>query len=265
MSIRTILVDDEDLARRGLRVRLERSEDIDVIGECANGREAIEAIGRLSPDLVFLDVQMPEASGFEVLQAIGPHALPYVIFVTAYDQYAVHAFEVHALDYLLKPVDDRRLEAALSQARAALSSRRDGALGRQVAQAIASWGPASTAAGPRWGTDRVAIPTGDRLVVVRIADINWVGAAGNYVSLHTEKKAWLLRETIATMDQRLASHGFARIHRSTLVNLDRLLELRTLGSGDFAVVLRDGAELKLSRNYRASLWKLLAGNSAAAK
>src|SRR5581483_5360824 len=259
MSIRTLLVDDEDLARRGLRARLERSEDIDVIGECTNGREAIDAIGRLSPDLVFLDVQMPEASGFDVIQAIGANSIPYVIFVTAYDQYALHAFEVHALDYLLKPVDDRRLEVALSQARTALSSKRDGTFGRHVADAIANWGPAGATGGPRWGTDRVTIPTGDRLVVVRINEINWIAAAGNYVSLHTDKKAWLLRETISTMDQRLGSHGFVRIHRSTVVNLDRVLELRTLGSGDFAVVLRDGTELKLSRNYRASVWKLLGG------
>jgi two-component system, LytTR family, response regulator len=257
VTIRTLLVDDEDLARRGLRARLERAGDIDIIGECSNGREAIAAIGRLAPDLVFLDVQMPEASGFDVIAAIGPDAIPYIIFVTAFDQYAVHAFEVRALDYLLKPVNDRRLQSALSQARIALSSKRDGKFGRHVADAIATWGQPGAAGAPGWSADRVAIPTGDRVVVVRIADINWVGAAGNYVSLHADKKAWLLRETIATMEQRLAPRGFSRIHRSTLVNLDRVLELRTLGSGDFAVVLRDGIELKLSRNYRASLWKLL--------
>ncbi len=257
MSIRTLLVDDEDLARKGLRARLERAEDIDVIGECANGREAIEAIGRLSPDLVFLDVQMPEASGFDVLKALDKESAPYVIFVTAYDHYAVHAFEVRALDYLLKPVDERRLGAALSQARSALSSRRDETFGRHVAEALANWRPLAAGSAPAWGADRVAIPAGDRLVVVRIAEINWVTAAGNYVSLHTDKKAWLLRETIATMDQRLARHGFARIHRSTIVNLDRVLEVRSYGGGDFTVVLREGTELKLSRNYRASLWKTL--------
>ena len=165
--------------------------------------------------------------------------------MTAYDQYAVRAFDVHALDYLLKPIDDERLAQALRRAREALSSERDGGFGSRLAGAMASVNHGA-------GT-RLAIPTGDRVVVVRIPEVDWVEASGNYVSLHVGKKTWLLRETIAAMDQRLAAHGFARIHRSTLVNTERVAELRALANGEFAVLLRDGTELKLSRSYRHAL------------
>lgn len=244
MPIRALLVDDEELARRGLRARLERAGDIAIVGECANGRDAITAIGRLNPDLVFLDVQMPELSGFDVIEAFGAERVPYVIFVTAHDQYAVRAFDVHALDYLLKPLDDERLAQALRRAREALNSPPDEGFGARYAAALGALRP---------GSDRLAIPSGDRVVVVRIAEIDWVEASGNYVSLHIARKTWLLRDTIAAMDQRLAAHGFARIHRSTLVNTERVSELHTLANGEFAVVLRDGTQLKLSRSYRHAL------------
>jgi two-component system, LytTR family, response regulator len=244
MTIRTLLVDDEELARRGLRIRLERAGDIAIIGECANGQQAITAIGRLAPDLVFLDVQMPEVSGFDVIEAIGADLAPHIVFVTAFDQYAVQAFEVHALDYLLKPIHDERFALALRRAREALTSGRKEAFGSRFA---------ATVAGLSRGSDRLAIATGDRVVVVRVADIDWVEASGNYVSIHVGKKAWLLRETIAAMDQRLAAHGFVRIHRSTLVSIERVSELRALANGEFALLLHDGTELKLSRSYRHAL------------
>jgi two-component system LytT family response regulator len=244
MTIRTLLVDDEELARGGLRIRLERAGDIAIVGECANGQQAITAIGRLSPDLVFLDVQMPEVSGFDVIEAIGADLAPHIVFVTAFDQYAVQAFEVHALDYLLKPIDDERLAMALRRAREALTSGRKEAFGSRFA---------ATLAGLSRGSDRLAIPTGDRVVVVRVADIDWVEASGNYVAIHIGKKAWLLRETISAMDQRLAAHGFVRIHRSTLVSVERVSELRPLANGEFALLLHDGTELKLSRSYRHAL------------
>jgi len=256
VSIRTLLVDDEELARRGLRVRLERAGDIAIIGECGNGQEAIAAIGRLTPDLVFLDVQMPEVSGFDVIDAIGLDATPHIIFVTAFDQYAVRAFEVHALDYLLKPIDDERLAQTLRRAREVLSSSSDEGLRMRLAARAAS---AAAGSAHRPGSDRLAIPSGDRVVVVRIADIDWIEASGNYVSIHVGKKSWLLRETIAAMDQRLAPHGFARIHRSTLVNVERVAELRALANGEFAVLLQDGASLKLSRSYRHVLDALAGG------
>lgn len=257
MTIRTLLVDDEELARRGLRVRLERAGDIAVVGECGNGGEAIAAIGKLAPDLVFLDVQMPEVSGFDVIAGLDPKRAPHIIFVTAFDQYAVKAFEVNALDYLLKPIDDERFAQALRRAREALASSRDENFGARLNAGVASFHQGAAAMRP--GSDRLAIPTGDRVVLLRIAEIDWVEACGNYVSLHIGKKAWLLRETIAAMDQRLAPHGFARIHRSTLVNVERVAELRALANGEFAVLLRDGDELKLSRSFRHALGMLSGG------
>jgi two-component system, LytTR family, response regulator len=259
VTIRALLVDDEELARRGMRVRLERAGDIVIVGECANGQEAIAAIERMTPELVFLDVQMPEVSGFDVIDAIGAHAAPHIIFVTAFDHYAVRAFEVHALDYLLKPIDDERFAQALRRAREALTSARDETLHARLAAAVAKMGGAAAGGAQRPGADRIAIPSGDRVVVVRIADIDWVEASGNYVSIHVGKKAWLLRETIAAMDQRLAPHGFARIHRSTLVSVERVAELRALANGEFSVLLQDGTALKLSRSYRHALDALAGG------
>jgi two-component system LytT family response regulator len=257
MTIRALVVDDEELARRGLRVRLERAGDIAVIGECANGGEAIAAIGKLAPDVVFLDIQMPEVSGFDVIEAVGAGCVPHIIFVTAHDQYAVRAFDVNALDYLLKPIDDERLAQALRRARAALASARDESFGSRFAATVASVNQNTLAAARRPGSDRIAIPAGDRVVVVRIAEIDWVEASGNYVSFHLGRKVWLLRETVAAIEQRLAPHGFTRIHRSTLVNVERVAELRSLANGEFAVLLQDGTELKLSRSYRHALDVLL--------
>ena len=259
MTIRALLVDDEELARRGLRVRLDRAGDFEVIGECANGSEAIDAIRSLAPQLVFLDVQMPEVNGFEVIQGLDPARMPHIIFITAFDQYAVKAFEVSALDYLLKPIDDGRFAQALRRVREALATSRDETLATRLAASANAYQQAFAVPALRPGSDRLAIPTGDRVILVRIAEIDWVQASGNYVSLRVGRKAWLLRETIAAMDQRLAPHGFARIHRSTLVNAERVAELRALANGEFAVILRDGTELKLSRSFRHALGPLAGG------
>jgi two-component system LytT family response regulator len=257
MPIRTLLVDDEEIARRGLRVRLERANDIEIVGECENGLEAIGAINLLSPDLVFLDVQMPELSGFDVLSSLRPKSTPHVVFVTAFDQYAVRAFEVHALDYLLKPIDDERFAATLRHAREVMLGTCDGAYARQFAEAIASLTRNGTLAADRLGSDRLAIPTGDRVMIIRLADIDWIQASDNYVSIHVGKKSWLLRETISALDQRLTPRGFARIHRSTIVNAQRVTELRSLPNGEFSVVLTDGTTLRLSKSYRAALDQLV--------
>jgi two-component system, LytTR family, response regulator len=256
MSIRTLLIDDEEIARRGLRIRLERVFDIDIVGECANAREALQAIKELSPDLLFLDIQMPEISGFELIGYL-PVPAPYIVFVTAYSDHAVRAFEVHALDYLLKPIDDGRLADCLRRVRAATGGGKSGEYARRTAQMLASEIPTGLLGMPRVGAGRLAIPSGDRLMLVRAPDIDWVQASGNYVAVHIGKKSYLLRDTMSAMDQRLAPYGFARIHRSTLVNIHRVSELRSLENGEFDVLLRDGITLKLSRGYRNALDQLI--------
>lgn len=250
MSIRTIIADDEELARRGLRVLSQRSADLDVVCECRNGRETVEAIRRYQPDLVFLDVQMPGRTGFDVINAITDIKRPHIVFVTAYDKFALRAFEVHALDYLLKPVNEERFDAALAHVREALSLAADKDIAQRVRMVAADL-PAA---------DRLAIKDKGRIVVVRVAEIDWIEASGDYVSIHVGGKTWLMRETIAAIELRLALSGFVRIHRSVLVNVDRVAELRPQDKGEYAVLLRDGTELKLTRSYHASVDRLVSGN-----
>ena len=253
--LRTLLVDDEEIARRGLRLRLERTGDIDIVGECANGTEAVSAIERLAPDIVFLDIQMPELSGMEVARSLPSAHPPRIVFVTAFDHYAIPAFEVHAIDYLLKPIDDERLAATLQHARAALNEQRNGAYACQVLAAFEGLRSDGLVRGPI-ASERITVPNGDRQIIVRIPDIDWVSALGNYVSLHIGKNSLLLRETVSAMEQRLSVHGFVRIHRSTIVNIHRVTELRSLSNAEFAIGLADGTTLKLSRNYRDALQRL---------
>jgi two-component system LytT family response regulator len=256
MSLRAMIVDDEELARRGLRVRLERA-DVSVVGECANGPEALAMIPTLAPDLVLLDIQMPEMSGLEVAALLDAEARPHVIFVTAFDEYAIRAFEVHALDYVLKPIDDERLAAALEHARGAIRAAQDSDFGRRVTRAIASMNPGEAGTEDSSMSDRIAVRANGRIVLIRVADIDWIEASGDYVTLHVAKKSWLVREPITMIAQRYRTQRIARIHRSTLVNLDRITELRPLSNGEFTVVLRDGMELKMSRNFREPLAALL--------
>jgi two-component system LytT family response regulator len=261
MTLRAVIVDDEELARRGIRKRLEKSGDVSIVAECRNGREAIEAIRRTSPDLVFLDVQMPGKTGFDVIEAVGGDIFPHVIFVTAHDGFAIRAFQVNALDYLLKPIDDERFDIALERARESLARERDSDLGRRLSMAISEVTAARENGHPPTPAGRLVIRCGGRVVFVKISEIDWVEAAGDYVSLHAAKKSWLMRETITSIERTLGPKGFARIHRSTIVNLDRIGEMRALDNGEYLVLLRDGTELKLSRNYRAALERLLAPRS----
>lgn len=254
MSLRVLIVDDEDLARRGIRTRLRRFADAEIVAECRNGSEAIEAIRRTSPDLVFLDVQMPGQSGFDVIQAVGAAQFPHVIFVTAHDRYALEAFEVNALDYLLKPIDDERFDSAFTRARQAISRARDSNLARRLAAALNKALPTKHAS---TSGDRIVVRSAGRVVFVKSTEVDWIEAAGDYVTLHSGKKDYLLRETITEFEKRLAPQGFVRIHRSTIVNLDRVSELRALDNGEYRVVLSDGTALKLSRNYRDSLNRFL--------
>jgi two-component system, LytTR family, response regulator len=257
VRIRTIIADDEELARRGLRALSQRCEDLELICECRNGREAVEAILRHRPDLVFLDVQMPGKTGFDVISALTDGQRPHVVFVTAFDKFALRAFEVHALDYLLKPVNEERFDAAVARVREAMSHATDSAMVQRVRQVAADLQvvPAPSVAS---AVDRLPIKANDgRIMVIRVLDIDWIEADGDYVSVHTKGKSWLIRETIAAMELRLALSGFVRIHRSTLVNTERVKELRPRDKGEYTVVLDDGTELKLTRNYRASVERLV--------
>jgi two-component system LytT family response regulator len=238
--IRALVVDDEPLARRGIRVRLERAADVEVIGESANGPEAVAAIRELSPDLVFLDVQMPGLDGFGVVEQVGAERMPPVVFVTAYDAHALKAFDVHALDYLLKPIDDERFDVAVERARRRITER--AALGRQLAAVLAEL-----------RDRRILIKDRGKVIIVNEADVDWVEAEGDYVRIHTGGRGHLLRETMAAMAERLDPARFARIHRSTIVNVSRIRELKPHPNREYTVVLHDGTRLKLSRGYRDAL------------
>ncbi len=258
MTLRVVIVDDEELARRGIRTRLQHLADVDIVAECNNGRQAISAIRRCAPDLVFLDVQMAGKTGFDVIEDVGWEAFPYVIFVTAYDQYAIRAFEVNALDYLLKPIDDERFDLAFQRARATLARDQKQELGQRIASVLGDIGV--SAAIPRQH-ERIVVRSAGRVVFVKTSEIDWVEAAGDYVTLHVGKKSWLLRETIAELDRKLQVKGFTRIHRSAIVNTERIGEMHPLDNGEYRLLLRDGTELKLSRSYRHQLQSLLGRNS----
>jgi two-component system, LytTR family, response regulator len=260
MTIRAIIVDDEELARRGIRSLLARESDVEVTAECSTAREAIQTIRTQAPDLMFLDIQMPEHSGFEVIESITRDYCPHVVFVTAFDDFAVRAFDVHALDYLLKPVNEQRFQVAMQRARGAMSSTRNESIARRLALLAADVGTAGLRPDPIDQPDRIPVKSGGRIVVVRMAEVDWVKAEHDYVSLHVGSKSWLVRETIGAIEARFAGCGLLRIHRSTLVNVERVKELRSLDKGEYLVILRDGVELKLSRNYRGALPRL-AGTS----
>lgn len=251
MNIRTLIVDDEALARERLRALLASETDLEIIGECSDGAEAVEALERDPPDLVFLDVQMPELDGFGVLEAARPARMPAVIFTTAFSEHALRAFEVHALDYLLKPFDLERLRVALDRARQRLHQTQAGALNEKLNALLAEMRPAQ----PK--VDRLVIKTAGRVMLVRTAEVDWIESADNYVNLHIGPDSHLLRETMASLEARLDPKHFLRISRSTIVNLDRVKELQPMFHGDYAVILRNGARLSLSRSYRDKLQHLL--------
>jgi len=252
--IRALVVDDEPIARARVLALLGEEPDIEVVGECSTGAQAVSEIEKKAPDLVFLDVQMPEMNGFEVARAVGPERIPAVVFVTAFDQYALQAFEVHALDYLLKPFSAQRFRSALSHARQQLAQRHATTLGRQLLEMLPD--VQKRPAMP----DRLVVKSSGRVYFVRIADIDWCEAAGNYVCLHVGSQSHLIRETMNRLESQIDARQFVRIHRSTIVNVDRIQELRSSFTGEHVVILRDGTRLTLSRGYRDALQARL-GNS----
>jgi two-component system LytT family response regulator len=243
MEIRTLIVDDEPLGRRRVRQLLEEAESITIVGECKNGNEAVAAIKELKPDLVFLDIEMPGKNGFDVLEEVGADCVPCVVFVTAYDEYALQAFDFHAVDYLLKPFDRERFLEAVDRARAELEST-NGSVQKQLLSLLEELKEKERF--PK----RVAVKEKGKVVFVRIGEIDWIESSGNYVRLHVGDTSHLMRSTLSGLEDQLDPLEFIRIHRSILVNVDRIREVHPWFHGDFAVELYDGTRLSLSRTYR---------------
>ncbi|HVV72145.1 MAG TPA: LytTR family DNA-binding domain-containing protein, partial [Verrucomicrobiae bacterium] len=233
-----------------LRQLLQNEPEIAIVGECADGRSAVKAIQEETPDLIFLDIQMPELDGFAVLDAIQAEPMPVVVFVTAYDKFALKAFEVHAVDYLLKPFDRERFQTALHHALEQVKHRGEQGFAERQSAALTDIHP------PSKTRDRLPIKSGGRVVFVRTADIDWVEAAHNYIVLHVGRESHLMRETMNAFEQRLAPERFVRISRSTIVNIDRIKELQPLFYGEYSVTLHNGTRLTLSRRYRNKLQQL---------
>lgn len=250
-KIRAMVVDDEAMARERVIGMLRQESDIELIGECSDGQQAVQAIAAQQPDLVFLDVQMPAVDGFGVIQQVGPEKMPAVVFVSAYDEYALKAFEVHAMDYLLKPFSRERFQQTLQHARTHVERRRAGDLGKRLMALVQDVKPEPQR------LDRLVVKSGGRVFFLRTDDIIWIEAAGNYVRLHLAEDSHLFRETMNGIEARLDPRRFVRIHRSRIVNSDRIKELQPWFNGEYVVVLQNGTRLTLSRGYREKLQERL--------
>lgn len=258
--IRAIIVDDEPAARRGIRLLLERDGGVDIVGEAGTGSEAAELIRREKPDLAFLDVQMPGGDGFEALAEVGPEAAPAVVFVTAYDEHALRAFEVNAVDYLLKPYDDLRFGAALQRAKSEVRRRQADQVNARLTQLLdylQQNGRAAPAGRDEPAGDRILLKSSGEIFFLKADEIDWIEAEGDYMKFHVGGRAHLMRETMARLEARLDPKRFIRIHRSTIVNIDRLRKLSPSFAGEYAVILHDGTKLKLSRGYHERIAALL--------
>ena len=248
--IRALAVDDEPPTRAHLRALFEDRGDVQVVDECGDGRTAVERIRSLGPDLVLLDVQMPELDGLDVVRAIGPDRMPAVVFVTAHDQHAVDAFEVHALDYVLKPVHRARFNGAIDRVLGIIRSGSAVNRSRPLAEVLERLSP---------GSERLAVRSGDRVLYLRIADIDWIEAADDLVRLHVGKTIHDHRATMAQIEQRMPPSRFVRIHRSTIVNVERIREFQPWFQGDWILVLADGTRLQSGKSYRKRIRELIDG------
>jgi len=275
MTIRTLIVDDEPLARRGLELRLREHTDISIVRQCANGREALAAIAEETPDLIFLDIQMPGMSGLDLVAQVPQESMPMVVFVTAFDRYAINAFEAHALDYLLKPVDEARLAAALDRVRAQWQQQQALAQREQLMALLAEVkgngeleadpGAAAVtqaAAAPRYAR-MLPIRTGRETIRLDVTTIDWIDAAGDYMCLHADGQTHVLRATMKELEEMLDPLVFQRVHRSTIVNLARVKSLRPHLNGECFLKLQSGQEVKLSRSFRDKVELLLDRSGAA--
>lgn len=258
-ELKAIVVDDESLARKGLSMRLAQFEAIKVVGECSNGREALSTVTELQPDLMFLDIQMPGMSGFDVISKLQQETMPLIIFVTAFDQYAIDAFQVHAVDYLLKPIDDDRLLAAVNRAREHATHKDTITEKQRLLELIISiTGKSETSIaqllndhpGSQSLPNRLAVKDGDETTLVKVSDIDWVDAAGDYMCIHARGETHIMRITMKELEQQLDPSIFQRVHRSTIVNLDRIVKVCRHINGEYFLTLANGNSVKMSRSYK---------------
>ena len=257
-AIRTVIADDEHLARKKLRLLLGSEPGVQVVAECQDGQQAIGAVRAHKPDLLLIDVRMPDVDGFEVLEKLAADEMPVVVFTTAYDQFAVRAFEAHAMDYLLKPFERERLHQAIERARAELLKSHNRDLTTRILDLLATKAEPKTES--RQIDDRMVIRAGGKVVFLDLAEVDWIEAAANYVKLNAGKDSYLLREGIGSVSERLDPERFVRIHRSVIVNVGKIKELQPCDSGEYIAVLKNGKELSCSRGYRTELQRLIGRN-----
>ena len=267
LIVRALIVDDELHAREGIRIRLKEFPDIEVVGECSSGSEAVAAIEELRPDLLFLDIQMPEMNGFEVLRTVNVDRVPIVVFVTAYDKYAVKAFEFHALDYLLKPIGDERFRETVKIALSQLSRRHLEAYAMNLKKMVDEYlnpriGSGESVEGDRSRDsgkylDRLAVKTHDYISMLPVSEIDWIESAGDYVYVHADSHKYIIRQTLSSLEGKVDPRKFVRIHRTTIVNVEKVKALRPNEHGDFEVFLKSGERLKLSRSFRSNFQRVI--------
>ena len=265
-SLSTIIVDDESLARRGLAIRLQHIPQIDVVAECRDGMEAIKAIAEHSPDLIFLDIQMPGMSGFDVIAQLQTDNMPLIIFVTAFDEYAVDAFKVHAVDYVLKPIDDDRLHEAIERAISHREQEEHSRTKEKLVELVMGMTGASASSIEQMAEDaepikawpeKLTIKDGNEIQFIKVSNIQWIDAAGDYMCVHAEGKTHIMRITMKQLEHTLNPATFLRIHRSTIVNADNINSAQTLNNGEYMLTLEGGSQLKVSRSYRDRVKHLL--------
>jgi two-component system LytT family response regulator len=256
-KIRVLIVDDEPLARRGIWQLLETEKDFEIVGEAANGSEAVSAVHKLAPDLVFLDIQMPLLDGFSLVEKIGTGNLSEIVFVTAYDEHAIRAFEINALDYLLKPIDPERFAKTLNRVRERIKDVQTKEVDRRLSTLLESLESVKSNAEQPTYLERIAVKKVEHITFVDVNEIDWISSEGNYVQLHTKSKTHLLRETMDGIERKLNPQKFLRLRRSTIVRIEQIKELHPLFNGEFIVILKDHTELSSSRRYRQNLNQLL--------